>query len=158
MNGVRFYTFGRTSVPMFIPAYTLPNMLVLFAKRNTLMLYLYLFRMFLFLLLRRSAKPNYQNLESQILGQVDINAFNDLFGSGVFCRNRQLRASEKNTFGVFRIYRWFEKDCAFIRACTLVSSNTVIGDVLICTSTFFPRAKFDSYEQPCAAWCGSTSE
>ena len=45
----------------------------------------------------------------------------------------------QNAFGV-NIYRWFEKDCVFIRACALVSSNTVIGDVFICTSTFFPRA------------------
>ena len=44
------------------PLIPLPRMLVLLAKRNTLMLYSYLYRVFLLLLLRTSARPNYQNL------------------------------------------------------------------------------------------------
>ena len=43
-----------------------------------------------------------------------------------------------NAFGVFRFFDC-SKRTAFIRACALVSPNTVMGDVLICTceSTFF---------------------
>ena len=87
------------------PLIPCPKMLVLLAKRNTFMLFYIFFRCCVLIIkniLRRSAKPNYQNLESQILGKVDIHAFNHLFGSGpptkYMCVSG-FRLKKKNRYG-----------------------------------------------------------